>query len=78
MEGSMFGKLKNAKKEVKLDEYLVGLDIGTEFIKALVARVQGEKIYHEPGIVLPAISQPGKNRKSPMTKKSRRKESSGT
>ena len=38
----VFGKMKKIKEKIVAEEYLVGLDIGTEFIKALIARVEGE------------------------------------
>jgi cell division protein FtsA len=37
-------KLQLKKKSHSTDEYIVGLDIGTEFIKALIAKVDGEKL----------------------------------
>ncbi len=38
----IFNKLKNAKKDDT--NYIVGLDIGTEFVKALVAKLDGETL----------------------------------
>jgi cell division protein FtsA len=36
--------LKRKSTDVDQDQYLVGLDIGTEFVKALVAKVNGEEL----------------------------------
>ena len=40
----VFEKLRAAAKREPDDDYLVGLDIGTEFVKALIARVNGEML----------------------------------
>lgn len=40
----VFQKLRNAHKDVDKDNYIVGLDIGTEFVKALIARVSDDDI----------------------------------
>jgi cell division protein FtsA len=41
----VFNKLRAARKNHEPDEnYIVGLDIGTEFVKALIARVDGETL----------------------------------
>jgi cell division protein FtsA len=40
----VFEKLRVARKSQSDDGYLVGLDIGTEFVKALIAKVNGETL----------------------------------
>lgn len=43
----VFEKIKEIRLKKKIrstDEYIVGLDIGTEFIKALIAKVDGDKL----------------------------------
>ncbi len=40
----VFQKLRQAYKESDANSYIVGLDIGTEFVKALIARVKDEDI----------------------------------
>ena len=40
----VFEKLRAAAKREPDEDYLVGLDIGTEFVKALIARVNGEML----------------------------------
>lgn len=40
----VFEKLRNAYKNTDTDNYIVGLDIGTEFVKALIARVKDDDI----------------------------------
>ena len=37
-------KSKLPTKQTEDDDLIVGLDIGTEFVKALVARIKGEEI----------------------------------
>lgn len=36
--------LSRAKKSANKDQYIVGLDIGTEFVKALIAKVENERL----------------------------------
>ena len=38
------GKLKFTHKDKNVDDYIVGLDIGTEYVKALVAKINGDEI----------------------------------
>jgi len=40
----VFKKLKNIRKENASNDYIVALDVGTEYVKALIARLDGEKI----------------------------------
>lgn len=40
----IFNKIRSKKKKTTNDEYIVGLDIGTEYIKALIAKINGENI----------------------------------
>ena len=44
----MLDKLKNVTSRLPLskksDQLIVGLDIGTEFVKALIARVNGDEL----------------------------------
>ena len=40
----VFEKIRNAYKNTDTDNYIVGLDIGTEFVKALIARVKDDDI----------------------------------
>ena len=40
----VFKKLKNMRKENASNDYIVALDVGTEYVKALIARLDGEKI----------------------------------
>lgn len=40
----VFKKLRKLRKEKSTSEYVVALDIGTEYVKALIARVEGEKL----------------------------------
>lgn len=40
----VFDKLRAAAKRDSDEDYIVGLDIGTEFVKALIARVNGETL----------------------------------
>lgn len=40
----VFDKLRGARKTETDDEYIVGLDIGTEFVKALIARVNDDTL----------------------------------
>jgi cell division ATPase FtsA len=37
----VFKKLQNMRKENASNDYIVGLDIGTEYVKALVAKLDG-------------------------------------
>lgn len=39
----VFKKLRN-QKNGSVDDYIVGLDIGTEFVKALIAKLNGDKL----------------------------------
>ena len=39
-----FNKLRKMRKENSSGEFIVGLDIGTEYVKALVARLDGEQV----------------------------------
>lgn len=40
----VFSKLQSVKKHSSDKNYIVGLDIGTEFVKALIAKVKGENL----------------------------------
>lgn len=40
----VFKKLRAIRKENSNDDYIVALDIGTEYIKALIARIDGEEL----------------------------------
>ena len=40
----VFDKLRKSRKNVAADDYIVALDIGTEYIKALIAKLDGEKL----------------------------------
>ncbi|MDK2899213.1 MAG: cell division protein FtsA [Patescibacteria group bacterium] len=40
----VFEKLRKNRKENIANDYIVGLDIGTEYVKALVAKIDGEEI----------------------------------
>ena len=40
----VFKKLKTLRKDADANDYIVALDIGTEYIKALIAKLDGEKI----------------------------------
>lgn len=40
----VFEKLRSVTKRDSDDDYIVGLDIGTEFVKALIAKVNGETL----------------------------------
>lgn len=40
----VLSKLRKKQKTAPADDYLVALDIGTEFVKALIARVDGEEL----------------------------------
>lgn len=40
----VFSKLRAARKQDTDQDYIVGLDIGTEFVKALIAKVEGETL----------------------------------
>ena len=40
----VFGKLLNNHKDKNPNDYIVALDIGTEYIKALIAKLNGEKL----------------------------------
>ena len=52
----VFNKLRTARKRDADQDYIVGLDIGTEFVKALIAKVSGEHL---------EIVGVGKSRQSP-------------
>jgi cell division protein FtsA len=39
-----FNKLRKMRKESSSSDFIVGLDIGTEYVKALVARLDGEQV----------------------------------
>ncbi len=40
----VFNKLKKIKKEHSDDDYIVALDIGTEYVKALIAKINDDKL----------------------------------
>lgn len=40
----VFGKLLNGRKNKDPNDYIVALDIGTEYIKALIAKLDGDKL----------------------------------
>lgn len=40
----VFDKIRAARRHESDDNYLVGLDIGTEFVKALIAKINGETL----------------------------------
>src|ERR1700740_57646 len=40
----VFDKLRASRKKDPDEDYIVGLDIGTEFVKALIAKVDGETL----------------------------------
>jgi len=40
----VFEKLRKSRKENIANDYIVGLDIGTEYIKALIAKLDGDKL----------------------------------
>ncbi len=40
----VFDKLKRKVQEKSVDDYVVGLDIGTEYVKALIAKINGETL----------------------------------
>jgi len=40
----VFNKLRLKRKESASDDYIVALDIGTEYIKALIAKINGEEL----------------------------------
>jgi len=40
----VFDKFRNKSQEKTLDNYVVGLDIGTEFVKALIAKLEGDSL----------------------------------
>ncbi len=40
----VFNKLKSLRKEINQNEYIVALDIGTEYIKALIARIDDDEL----------------------------------
>ncbi len=40
----VFDKLRRNRKSNNADDYIVALDIGTEYIKALIAKIDGEKL----------------------------------
>lgn len=44
LKGLKTTALSRGKKGNPKDQYIVGLDIGTEFVKALIARVEGDKL----------------------------------
>src|SRR5690606_32802531 len=45
MDASMvFEKLRSKQKAAHSDDYVVALDIGTEFVKALIAKLDGEEL----------------------------------
>ena len=43
----VFEKLRNSRK-VKVDDYIVALDIGTEFVKALIAKHGADRLSEVP------------------------------
>lgn len=40
----VFNKLRKSRKENSANDYIVALDIGTEFVKALIAKLDGDKL----------------------------------
>ena len=40
----VFKKLRNLRKEIDTSNYIVGLDIGTEYVKALIAKLDDDKL----------------------------------
>jgi cell division protein FtsA len=40
----VFEKLRKMRKDIASDDYIVALDIGTEFVKALIAKLDGDKL----------------------------------
>lgn len=40
----VFKKLRNLGKEIDTSDYIVGLDIGTEYVKALIAKLDDDKL----------------------------------
>ncbi len=40
----VFDKIRAARKQEADSEYIVGLDIGTEFVKALIAKINGDEL----------------------------------
>jgi cell division protein FtsA len=40
----VFEKLRKMRKDIAADDYIVALDIGTEFVKALIAKLDGDKL----------------------------------
>ncbi len=44
MLSMVFSKLRERLAKETTDEYIVGLDIGTEFVKALIAKVKGDEL----------------------------------
>ena len=40
----VFNKLRSKRKESASNDYIVALDIGTEYVKALIAKLDGEKL----------------------------------
>ena len=40
----VFQKLKASRKKTPVGDYIVALDIGTEFVKALIAKLDGETL----------------------------------
>jgi cell division protein FtsA len=40
----VFEKLRKIRKNIATDDYIVALDIGTEFVKALIAKLDGDKL----------------------------------
>jgi len=40
----VFKKLRNLRKEIDTSDYIVGLDIGTEYVKALIAKLDDDKL----------------------------------
>jgi cell division ATPase FtsA len=40
----VFKQLRKARRKAPADDYIVALDVGTEFVKALIAKVNGEDL----------------------------------
>ncbi len=41
---NLLAKTNNLRQSVNTDKYIVGLDIGTEYVKALIAKINGDKL----------------------------------
>ena len=40
----VFNKLRNKVQDKTIENYVVGLDIGTEYVKALIAKINGDNL----------------------------------